>query len=598
MEVREFGYRKPSVFKLEMQCHTSVDELCIPIYKVGKSAKSAIANEKNILLVGATGVGKKTLINGITNYLFGVKWEDDFRFATVTSGIVQKSQAYSPESSISVYKFACQPNFPVDYSVTIIYVPGIGGLDDFERDKRIVQQMQDFFQLETSSINHLHGIVLTIKATDTRVTPWQQYVYTSVKKLLVGGIEENMIVVATHSDGPQIRALRVLKETDVPYNEKLVFAVNNAALYCNNVPTDDDDEEDIMINKLQWKRNTKAYRDIFNALDKMAPQQLSRERMTAQDLSEEKEEPQQPSRKNVEPQQTALEKVEPQQTALEKAEPQKSDNKKVQPQQSFHKKGESHQSPQSGRKKIKSQRTSEMLAQDKMTSQEMSCDFVSPDRQGVLDSLKRQGQLAIFQVQLFKRKEGGGSRSKGSIIPLFIKLTDGRKAYYCRTCKWMCIGPSSAVRDPSHLQLASTSTCGACICVPNCKDSDHSFEEYETRFALVDADLPHGLPLTEMGGNCSDPMKGIHTKITSILRRANRILQNPQELLKFVNSIVDNCADMQDMEECVQSLRKCAKYISANPDISDKDLEQLLFAHSRTPAKDSGSKHQSQCPML
>ena len=593
MEVREVGYRRPSVFKLEMQCHTSVDELCIPIYKVGKSAKSAIANEKYILLVGATGVGKKTLINGITNFLFGVKWEDDFRFATVTSGIVQKSQAYSPESSISVYKFACQPNFPVDYSVTIIYVPGIGGSDDFERDKKIVQQMQDFFQLETYSINHLHGIVLTIKATDTRVTPWQQYVYTSVKKFLVGGIEENMMVVATHSDGPQIRALRVLKETDVPYNEKLVFAVNNAALYCSNVPSDDDDEEDILINKLQWKRNTKAYRDIFNALDKMAPQQLSCERMTAQDLSEEKEEPQQPSHKNTEPQQTALEKAKPQQLAHKKAEPQQSDNKKVEPQQSFHKKGESHQSPQSGRKKIKSQRTSEMLAQDKMASQEISCDFVSPDRQSVLDSLKRQGQLAIFQVQLFKRKKSRDSRSKGSIIPLFIKLTDGRKAYYCRTCKWMCIGPSSPERDPSH--LASTSTCEACICVPNCKESDHYFEEYETQFALVDADLPHSLPLTEMGGNSSDPMKSIYTKITSVLHRANRILQNPEELLKFIDSIVDNCADMPDKEEYVRSLQKCAKYISDNPNISNKDLLQSLLAHSHAPAKGSGSK---QCPIL
>ena len=61
-----------------------------------------------------------------------------------------------------------------------------------------------------------------------------------------------------------------------------------------------------------------------------------------------------------------------------------------------------------------------MLAQDKMASQEMPCDFVSTDCQGVLDSLKRQGQLAFLQVQRFRRKTSGGSRSKGSIIPLAI----------------------------------------------------------------------------------------------------------------------------------------------------------------------------------
>jgi ABC-type nitrate/sulfonate/bicarbonate transport system ATPase subunit len=39
--------------------------------------------EKTIMLVGATGSGKSTLIDGFANYLFDVNWDDPFRFTLV-----------------------------------------------------------------------------------------------------------------------------------------------------------------------------------------------------------------------------------------------------------------------------------------------------------------------------------------------------------------------------------------------------------------------------------------------------------------------------------------------------------------------------------
>lgn len=40
--------------------------------------------EKNIMLVGATGSGKSTLVDGIVNYIMGVSFDDPFRFRIVT----------------------------------------------------------------------------------------------------------------------------------------------------------------------------------------------------------------------------------------------------------------------------------------------------------------------------------------------------------------------------------------------------------------------------------------------------------------------------------------------------------------------------------
>ena len=39
--------------------------------------------EKTIMLVGATGSGKSTLVDGIINYILGVNFEDPFRFKMV-----------------------------------------------------------------------------------------------------------------------------------------------------------------------------------------------------------------------------------------------------------------------------------------------------------------------------------------------------------------------------------------------------------------------------------------------------------------------------------------------------------------------------------
>lgn len=50
--------------------------------------------EKTILLVGATGSGKSTLVDGIVNYIMGVNFDDPFRFTLVKEDVESHNQVF------------------------------------------------------------------------------------------------------------------------------------------------------------------------------------------------------------------------------------------------------------------------------------------------------------------------------------------------------------------------------------------------------------------------------------------------------------------------------------------------------------------------
>lgn len=54
---------------------------------------------KTIMLVGATGSGKRNFIDGIANYLFHVNWEDNFRFTLFNLEHEENRRHKNPVSS-------------------------------------------------------------------------------------------------------------------------------------------------------------------------------------------------------------------------------------------------------------------------------------------------------------------------------------------------------------------------------------------------------------------------------------------------------------------------------------------------------------------
>lgn len=105
---------------------------------------------KTVLLMGATGSGKTTMINAMINYVLGVERSDPFRFVLVEEK-VRESQAFSQTKGITAYDIHHREGFRIPYSLTIVDTPGFGDCDGIGRDMEITSAIKQFFE-------HLNGI--------------------------------------------------------------------------------------------------------------------------------------------------------------------------------------------------------------------------------------------------------------------------------------------------------------------------------------------------------------------------------------------------------------------------------------------------------
>jgi hypothetical protein len=101
---------------------------------------------KTILLMGATGSGKTTMINAMINYILGVEWDDPFRFILVDEELRGASQANSQTQGVTAYDLHYRSEFRIPFSLTIVDTPGFGDTGRMDRDKEITSAIQEFFK--------------------------------------------------------------------------------------------------------------------------------------------------------------------------------------------------------------------------------------------------------------------------------------------------------------------------------------------------------------------------------------------------------------------------------------------------------------------
>ncbi|XP_028283137.1 uncharacterized protein LOC114449572 [Parambassis ranga] len=307
----------PSVYKLPLE-KEDMDIYGCRRFKVGKEN---MRQNRTIMLLGATGSGKSTLINAMINYIVGVEWKDCFRFRLIHED-QSTSQAHSQTSEVTVYQINHQDGFRVPFSLTIIDTPGFGDTRGVARDKEITEQIRRLFT-SLNGVTEIDAVCFVSQAALARLTPTQRYVFDSVLSIFGKDVEENIKMLITFADGKQPPVLEAINSAGVPCPKNELglpvhFKFNNSALYADNrsrTCDEDSDDDGGSFDEMFWKMGAKSLERFFTALSKMTTKSLL---MTQEVLKE---------RKQLE---TAIEGLQPQVKAgLSKLEEIKTTNEKI-----------------------------------------------------------------------------------------------------------------------------------------------------------------------------------------------------------------------------------------------------------------------------
>ena len=225
---------------------------------------------KVVMLMGATGAGKSTLINVIVNNILGVEYDDTFRFILICDE-TKKSQAHSQTSFITAYALNWHENFTIPFNLVIIDTPGFGDTRGFEQDDQTIAQIRNLFCFY---IDQLHAIGFVAQASQVRLTAGHKYIFDSILSIFGNDVKPNIFIMATFADTDKPKLMDAIQEAQVPHAD--VFTFNSSALYteCKNVVTE-----------LYWKSGCCNLERLFQYLVQINVISLS---LTCQVLDERK----------------------------------------------------------------------------------------------------------------------------------------------------------------------------------------------------------------------------------------------------------------------------------------------------------------------
>ncbi|KAK3865939.1 hypothetical protein Pcinc_028492 [Petrolisthes cinctipes] len=224
---------------------------------------------KCVLLLGETGAGKTTVINGVINYLYGVGFDDDYRFCVkeelVSTGPATGSERMKTESQtdyISKYILYHQQGMKYECNFVVIDTPGLADTRGTQHQNSIMKHLEEFLTTDCN-IDSLHCIGLVAKASTNRDFTFQKEILNEVINLLGNTVPEITNLFATFAvEKPVVD--QIVRNAGVKFMK--MFEFDNGVLFAPHRVSDSVMEEDRRVLEYRWKKMQKQYETFFTAL--------------------------------------------------------------------------------------------------------------------------------------------------------------------------------------------------------------------------------------------------------------------------------------------------------------------------------------------
>ncbi|CAG0903961.1 unnamed protein product [Darwinula stevensoni] len=226
--------------------------------------------ERVIILLGATGAGKSTLVNGFVNNFYGVELEDPFRLVLIPDTESGKPKVQSQTSWVTAYTLPWQEGCRASFNLTIVDTPGFGDMRGLLGDKSVMTRLMKLFSKGNSEgLDHLDAVGFVLQASNTSLTLIEKYAFDSVQSVFGKDVINNIFLMITFAGRKIPPVVKAVWEGSIPFVD--FFRFNFSTLFASN---DAKDSEDHRFAATSWRSSSRSFSNFLAKFQESKPLRL------------------------------------------------------------------------------------------------------------------------------------------------------------------------------------------------------------------------------------------------------------------------------------------------------------------------------------